>query len=213
MHYILIRKKQNKKMYIRIKEGQVVVSAPYYTPKRNIDAFVEQNKKWIDNQLKISESNSLKNGDIIHLCDGDYVLKVDPSLLRISLKKGEIKVRNQKDFEKILKTYACKIITPIFEDIQNQLGFKNMVLRYGIYSSQWGSCHKSKREIHLNAYLLMTDFDFIQSVILHEFAHMYVQNHSKQFYDVLYKWMPDYEEIHRMYKHFRFKKISDKDEL
>lgn len=208
MHYILIRKRRNKKMYLRIKDGQLVVTAPTLMPKSQIDRFIESNRPWIEKQLKSIDTNTLKNGDVIHLVNGDFTLIIDPTLTRISLKNGEIKVRNQKDFEKILKMVAKSVLTPLFEDIRKQLGFNNMKLQIGVYSSQWGSCNKMKRDIHLNAYLIMTELSFIQSVIVHEFAHMYVSNHSKQFYDVVYRWMPNYDAIHRKYKHYRFPKIE-----
>lgn len=208
MHYILIRKKQNKRMYLRIKNGEIVVSAPYSISKREIDAFVEKNQAWIHHQLQIHKENSLKDGDTIHTIEGDYVLHIVPNLKRISIKNGEIFVRNQKDLEKILQHLAKIILPKYFKAIQSALEFDNMHLKIGVYSSQWGSCNKMKRDIHLNAYLILTDIDFINSVIVHEFAHMYVSNHSKQFYDVVYRWLPDYNEIHQRYKNYKFPKIE-----
>ena len=195
-------------MYLRYKNGEVIVTAPFLTSKKTIDQFVASHKEWIESQ-KIKDSKSyLKDGDCIHFVDGDYILKVNPLIKQISLKDGLISVRNQKDFEKLLKKASKELLTNMFLNVQNQLGLKDMHLKIGIYSSQWGSCNKAKRDIHLNAYLLLTDYDFIHSVIIHEFAHMYVQNHSKDFYNVVYRWMPEYDQVHQRYKNFRFPRLE-----
>ena len=208
MNYTLIRKRNNRKMYLRYKDGQIVVTAPLYTSKRDIDAFVSRNEDWIEEQKKKNEFNTLKDGDCIHFVDGYYILKIDPSIKRISIKNQVITIRDQKDFEKILKKKGTEILEPIFRKVEEELGFTSMNFKVGVYSSKWGSCSKSKRDIHLNGYLIMTSYDFILSVIYHEFAHMYISNHSKDFYALVYSWMPNYKEIHNQYKKFQFPKVE-----
>lgn len=37
--------------------------------------------------------------------------------------------------------------------------------------------------------------EFVDAIILHELAHLYHLNHSKEFYGLLCTWMPNYKEI------------------
>jgi predicted metal-dependent hydrolase len=50
MDYILIRK-PIKNVYIRVKDGQVTVTAPRSVSKARIDAFVQQKQTWIERQM------------------------------------------------------------------------------------------------------------------------------------------------------------------
>ena len=53
----------------------------------------------------------------------------------------------------------------------------------------------SKNQITLNLQLIHYDEKFIEYVVLHEYAHLIQPNHSKAFYHVIEKYMPDYKKI------------------
>ncbi len=208
MHYILNRKKQNKRMYLRIKNGEVVVNAPYRISQKEVDEFVGNNLDWIQEQLKIHEKNLLKDGQVLHMIHGDYTIHIQKDLDVIRLKNREMFISNQKDLENFLKYIAKDVFPKYFEHIKNQIKLDDVVLKIGAYTSQWGSCNKSKKEIHLNAYLLLTDSIFLQSVIVHEFAHMFESNHSEFFYDIVNAWMPNYHEVQNKYRNYKFPRIK-----
>jgi len=51
MDYVLIRKRNNKRIVLRVKGGVVYVSAPLLVPKHTIDKFVNSKTDWIKKQL------------------------------------------------------------------------------------------------------------------------------------------------------------------
>ena len=53
MEYQLIRKAM-KHIYIRVRDGQVIVTAPYGVSRATIDAFVASKKEWIGKQRRHS---------------------------------------------------------------------------------------------------------------------------------------------------------------
>ena len=64
------------------------------------------------------------------------------------------------------------------------------------YRSRWGSCYYERQEVAFNCMLVHFDTRVIDSVIIHELCHFLVSNHSKTFYQEVYKRMPDYDYWH-----------------
>ena len=67
---------------------------------------------------------------------------------------------------------------------------KNMSSRYGSNSSQTHAVSYAMILMHYTV-------DVIDSVVVHELAHDKVKNHSKKFYDVVYKYCPNYKVLDR----------------
>ena len=57
----------------------------------------------------------------------------------------------------------------------------------------WGSCSIKTRKIRFNEKLYYKNDRYIEYIVLHEVAHILVPNHSKRFYDIIKKYMPDYK--------------------
>ena len=56
----------------------------------------------------------------------------------------------------------------------------------------WGNCN-SKKEIHLNKNLIKYSKREISYVCLHELCHLKYMNHSKDFWNMVAYYMPDYK--------------------
>lgn len=57
----------------------------------------------------------------------------------------------------------------------------------------WGSCSFIERTIRFNSMLYYMSDYFLEYIVLHEMAHLFVHNHSKRFYDLIKKYLPDYK--------------------
>ena len=57
---------------------------------------------------------------------------------------------------------------------------------------QWGSC-SPKGVVSLNPHLVKAPRDCIDYVLVHELAHLKEHNHSKRFYGLLDRNMPDWK--------------------
>lgn len=57
----------------------------------------------------------------------------------------------------------------------------------------WGSCSFRERTIRFNSMLYYMSDYFLEYIVLHEMAHLFVHDHSKRFYDLIKKYMPDYK--------------------
>ena len=77
MEYQLIRK-AIKHIYIRVRDGQVVVTAPYGVSRQTIDAFVSSKRDWIGKHQRQSEL--LPDADRVKLLMDAYFDRWEPFL-------------------------------------------------------------------------------------------------------------------------------------
>ena len=59
--------------------------------------------------------------------------------------------------------------------------------------TEWGSCMAVRRSLLFNLSLACVDKSLIDYVIVHELCHLQVQNHSRQFWQLVESRMPDYK--------------------
>lgn len=64
-------------------------------------------------------------------------------------------------------------------------------------TSRWGTCNSVKRLVTLNLELGKRDPELLEYVIVHELAHLHEPNHSKRFYAVMDKYLPDWKSKRR----------------
>ena len=75
----------------------------------------------------------------------------------------------------------------------NQLKVYPNKIRIKNIKYAWGSC-SSNRNITINAKLANKSKEAIEYVVLHELCHLKEMNHSKKFWEMVEKYMPDYKE-------------------
>ena len=59
-------------------------------------------------------------------------------------------------------------------------------------TSKWGVCYPQKAKIVLSTRLIHYPVECMEYVLLHEYVHFLVPNHSRTFYDTVRRHMPDY---------------------
>ena len=67
---------------------------------------------------------------------------------------------------------------------------RTMKTRFGVNSATTHSVTFTTR-------LICFSPEIIDSVVVHELAHHFVRNHQKAFYDVVYRYYPVYDEMHK----------------
>ncbi|MCS6819488.1 MAG: M48 family metallopeptidase, partial [Chitinophagales bacterium] len=72
-------------------------------------------------------------------------------------------------------------------------------------TSNWGSC-SARGNINISLRLMFAPDDVIDYVLIHELAHLVHHDHSKEFWRLVERIMPDYREKEKfLYEnHFKF---------
>ncbi len=110
-----------------------------------------------------------------------------------SQKENEEKVEPQdiERLERIVKNEIGKY-TKLLQVMPNKIRIKD--IKYA-----WGSC-SSNRNITINQKLAKKQEKIIEYVVLHEMCHLKYMNHSKDFWDLVEKYMPDYKKYRTLLK-------------
>ncbi len=66
-------------------------------------------------------------------------------------------------------------------------------IRFRKMSSRWGSCNPAKGILTFSTALGDLPAAFVEYVVVHEFVHLRVANHSKAFYREVARYLPDYK--------------------
>ncbi len=98
-----------------------------------------------------------------------------------------------------LKALAWEIIPPRVEFYAELLGVSYTSISINKAKTRFGSCSNQKR-LNFSCNLMRYPMEAIDYVVLHEVAHLKELNHSKKFWTIVEKHMPDYKERKKILK-------------
>lgn len=212
----LLERKPVKNINLRIRADQTVyVSAPKVVTAIAIDAFVIQKSSYILRTIKKFKEKEFQEGLNNCFIDGETI-KLFGRNLRLKVKNASrnkvesdesyvtLCVKDWRDTElkkRVLETWLRKKCKEEITAICKK--FYPLVKKYGIafpeiqlreMVSRWGSCSPKKGFVTFNTALVAMPVSCIEYVVMHEFTHFLFPNHSKNFYQQLRIFMPDWEE-------------------
>ena len=165
MDYSIIYSKR-KTLAIEIKiGGEIIVRAPKGIKKSKIDAFIKAKESWI---LKAQKQQIEKGNNEYHR----------------ELSKEEIAK---------LKTDAASYIPVRVKYYSQIMGLVPTSVKISSAQKRFGSC-SAQNALNFSYRLMMYPVDAIDYVVVHELAHIKHHNHSRDFYNLIKKYMPDYKE-------------------
>jgi len=207
---IQIIKKDIKNITLKVKPTcEVILTAPLLTTNEHIEYILKKRKDWICKKITFYKANykpqikEYVSGENFKYLGKNYRLKIiqsDDECVKLQRGYIQIFIKNKNNLEKkkrllnewyLLKAenYFKKIIAKyssiVNVDIQN--------IRIRQMKTRWGSCNSAKSYINLNSELIKKSSNAIEYVIFHEFAHLIHPNHSREFYNYLSTYMPDWK--------------------
>lgn len=208
LNYELVRAKI-KNMYILIRNGKVIVKVPKAISDNRIRNFINSKEEWINKKLKEFEKKSFKeksyvSGEVFKVLGNDYTLNIeygDFEKASVNLNNGYINicvsencetVKIKELIEKMYYKIALMIVDKSVNMWKNILKIAPDVVVIKKLKTAWGKCN-SKGKITINPDLMKYDQRVVDYVVLHEFCHLRYMNHSKDFWNMVSKYMPDYK--------------------
>lgn len=163
----------------------------------------------VENKYEIIYSK-IKNV-YIQIKDGKVIIKVPKYMSKKELKKIienkldwiNKNLENSKQNKEKKDLYTREQFTKIVEKNANELIKQTQLvpnkIRIKNIKYAWGTC-SSNRNITINYNLIKYNEDVIKYVILHELCHLKYMNHSKDFWNLIEKYMSNYKEIKKQLK-------------
>ena len=207
---IQIIKKDVKNIILKVKPTcEVILTAPLLTTDEHIEYILKKRENWISKKIAFyqeydkPQKKEYVSGENVKYLGKNYRLKIIQSEDEsIKLQRGYIQIfiKDTDNFEKkkkllnewyLLKSqnYFKKIIAKYSKLLNVEI--QNIRIRQ--MKTRWGSCNSHKSYINLNSELIKKPSYAIEYVIFHELTHLIYPNHSKEFYNYLTTYMPDWK--------------------
>ena len=149
---------------MEIKQGRLIIRAPYLATDREIARFIQSHQSRIDSHLSKAQRREQELKAVRRLTEQELqdlaarALKVIPERVAhyaplIGVTYGRITIRNQR--------------------------------------TRWGSC-SAKGNLNFNCLLMLAPPGVLDSVVVHELCHRKHMNHSAAFYAEVLRVFPDY---------------------
>ena len=192
---IKIIKKNIKNTYIRVKEDMIIyVTTNYLTPVSYIKKLIGENTiniyKMIDRQAK-----KLEKKESYYLLGKKYDIILCNIFNKVVIDDNKIYTKNEKMLDRFTREKAKEIFTERLIKCHEKMNKITPMPRLIVKKmrQKWGYCNKRDELITLNLELIKYDVDEIDYVIIHELCHFIHFNHSKQFWECVSKYKPNYK--------------------
>lgn len=194
-----IIKKNNRNTYVRVKNGKIVVSTNYLTSKSSILKLINDNK---DNIIKMIDNDSKKidREEKFYYFGKEY--DVIYGFQEIEFSDNKIYASDENKLKKYIDKEIVRIYSERMEYYYNKFEERIPVpnLKIRKMTSRWGVCNIKNHNITLNYQLSKYDICCLDYVIVHELSHFIHPNHSRDFWNLVGKYYPDYKKCRKMLK-------------
>lgn len=212
---VIIERKRMKTCRLKVFPDKTVkFSVPENTPQTWIEQYLNSKNQWLSKKIQVFEQTKgyaatveIRTGISIRYLGEDLIFKVSQNNKNVVCKEGKNihlcapdindQARLFAQFDKWWRKESLKVLNfqveklyPIVE--KYKVDRPRIMLRK--MKTLWGSCSPQRGIITFNQYLTKATPACIEYVTLHELIHFLYPNHSKQFYDFLSIYMPDWKE-------------------
>lgn len=226
--YKVIRSRR-KTLSLQVKQGQVLVRAPFSVNEEFINTLVIKKSAWL--KAKIAQQSQknvcccdFSEGSALFLFGRFVTLHINfakkahtelintgadsQSILTITLaERNKYKLSSDELLATAVKKHIEGYFKELAEKVIPQAVAKNAELTSLVpksikirqYRSRWGSCN-NRGELSFNYLLMMLPIDVINYVVIHELCHLQHLNHSKDFWQLVAQYYPQHREAKQWIK-------------
>lgn len=192
-------RKNNKNIYIRVKDNKIIVTCNYLTTKSTINKLINDNIKSISKMIDKSNLRKEKE-DNFYLFGSKY--DVIYGFNELEINGNKIYVKDKKMLDKYLDNKIKEVFSEhlkyYYDNYLEDIPKPNLKIRK--MSTRWGVCNLKNKNVTLNYYLYKYDIECLDYVIVHELSHFIYPDHSKLFWNQVGKYCKNYKELRKKLK-------------
>jgi predicted metal-dependent hydrolase len=207
--YYEIKRTTKKKIYIRVKDGIVKVSATKNITLKEVKELFAKHIDFIKEQLILT-----KKEDVIHVNGTPYKPRYFVSdKNKVMIIGDEIYLYSKDDslekYKKILYDFykrevekeVEKLISEAKKDF-SEIAFPTISVRF--MKSMFGNYHKVKHHVKLSSILAKYDYKYIKFILYHELSHVVEFNHTKKFFAYYEAKYPNAISVRKVFKKIKY---------
>lgn len=222
---VIYRKRKTITLKIEPKYNITLIS-PQEVPLKVLEDILIKKREWILQKLHeykdkdYSDFDRLyQNGEKYYYLGEEYYLEIIQSQVQEVYIKGnklivKSKNTNSKSIKSILqwwyKRESQKIVSDRIQHCRKKSEIMNNLTPCAVkvkeQKKRWGTC-TSNKDIYINSKISMARIESIDYIIIHEFCHLVHMNHSKEFYSLVERIIPDYKKEVKWLKENSYKLI------
>lgn len=166
--YTLRKRRNSRRLRIAVHcDGSVAVTIPSFLREIVAEKFIVEKAEWLLSKLEIFRTGNA--GLVLHGTRADYLKNKEEARAIIS---GRVNKLNEK-----------------YGYLYNRISIRNQ-------KTCWGSCSR-KGNLNFNYKIIFLPEKVQDYIVVHELCHLKEFNHSKMFWGLVAKVVPNYLEIRR----------------
>jgi len=218
IEYKIQRKPKLKNCYISVDRDGVLVKANETTPISDIEQFVTKKSAWILKNLQTYKAKTLETkietGSRLYYLGKSYYVEIakedDRKKIEVEFIHSKFIIHTPLHYSQLAlhqaiddfyKERAISKITPLTKKWSKVMSVTPEHISFRKANKRWGSCSPANR-ISFNYHLMKVSTALIEYVVVHELSHIVYKNHSKEFWGLVGKFMPEYRDKEEKIKSF-----------
>jgi len=211
----IIKTNRKGSIGLKVEPNRIALMVPKNMSDETINLFIENEKEWLLQKITeqkqhlpkhisfISGNELLLFGEKILYKEDNHtpVVKIHTVFLDSTLTVYCKQQRALKNLPGAVRKIAISFFTEqlslfldeILLNWANKIQVNPIEVSIKNYKSRWGSCCVDGR-VQFNWRLAMAPKSVVEYVVIHELCHLIHANHSKQYWQVVAKFCPDYQQ-------------------
>lgn len=190
---VIVNHKKIKNIYFRFDDlGNLCVNANKWITNKEILKLIEKNYNSLEKMLNKVEKKRERANEFRYL-GNSYELIYDDKANDIEFNDGKIIAKNEEMINKFLKLKIKEIFVDEVNKMKNIIDTPEFSLKFRKMKTRWGVCNYKLCTITLNTELIRYSRNEIRYVIVHEMCHFYHHDHSKNFWNMVEYYYPNYK--------------------
>ena len=201
VYTVKVIRKNNKNTYIKVKDDMIIyVTTNYFATKGYVKRILNNEKDFLRKALSKVKKRAQMENEFYYLGKKYDIIFVPFDSIEID--GNRIYVKDLKTLDKWLKEETINIFNERlkfnYDLFDEDIPFPKLKIRS--MKTRWGVCNKRDDSITLNSKLIKYSLKEIDYVIVHELSHFVHFDHSREFWNTVLKYMPDYKESVKVLK-------------